>query len=132
MYLSLTPTDELWSNTLRGALKLLAASAVLCAVAAALLYILAPGLDTFPRLLVFHECVGLTMVVCVVLLRRQRRFERVQASARWLLTAVIAIPTGYLVGHQVAFLLLGEPMRMAVNHARPGITAYGHERPPVN
>ncbi len=28
------------------------------------------------------------------------------------MTALIAIPTGYLVGHQIAFLLLGEPMRL--------------------
>jgi LytS/YehU family sensor histidine kinase len=31
---------------------------------------------------------------------------------RWLLTGVIAIPTGFFVGHQFAFLLLGEPLRM--------------------
>ena len=70
MYLSLTPTAELWPNTLRGTLKFLSAAVVLFAITAALLYILAPGLDSFPRLLVFHESVGLTMVACVVLLRR--------------------------------------------------------------
>jgi sensor histidine kinase YesM len=112
MYLSSTPTPELWPNTLKGALRVVAASAVFWAVAAALLFILVPGLETFPRLLVFSECVGLTMVACVVLLRRQRRFELLKASVRWFLTGVIAIPTGYFVGHQIAFLLLGEPMRM--------------------
>jgi sensor histidine kinase YesM len=116
VYLSSTPTGELWPNTLRGALKLLAATAVLCAVSAALLYILAPGLDTFARLLVFHESVGLTMAACVVLLRRQRLFDRLKMSTRWLLTAAIAVPTGYVVGHQIAFVLLGEPMRMVGYH----------------
>lgn len=115
MYLSSMPTAELWPNTLKGAVRVAAAAAVLWAIAAALLFILAPGLDTFPRLLAFSECVGLTMVACVVLLRRQPRFERLDASARWLLTGVIAIPAGYFVGHQIAFLLLGEPMRMVTH-----------------
>ncbi|MEO8280306.1 MAG: histidine kinase [Ideonella sp.] len=116
MYLSLTPTTELWPNTLRGTLKFVAAAAVLFGITAALLYILAPGLDSFPRLLVFHESVGLTMVACVALLRRLRRIDRLTPSARWLSMGVIAIPTGYLVGHQIAFLLLGESMRMAGYH----------------
>jgi sensor histidine kinase YesM len=93
-------------------LPAIAVSAVFWAFAATLLFILAPGLDTFPRLLVFSECVGLTMVACVLLLRRTRRFRRLEPMTRWLLAGVIAIPTGYFVGHQIAFLLLGEPMRM--------------------
>jgi signal transduction histidine kinase len=112
MYLSSTPRAELWPRSQRGVVQLVAASAVVWAVAAALLFILVPDLDSFPRLLVYSECVGLTMVACVVLLQRQRRLERLAAATRWLLTGVIAIPTGYLLGHQIAFLLLGEPMRL--------------------
>ncbi|MBX3634184.1 MAG: histidine kinase [Rubrivivax sp.] len=52
------------------------------------------------------------MVACVVLLQRQRRLQGLAAGTRWLVTGVIAIPTGYLLGHQIAFLLLGEPMRL--------------------
>lgn len=115
MYLSSTPRAAPWPGTPKAALQFVAASAVVWAVAAALLFILVPGLDTFPRLLVFSECVGLTMMACVVLLRRQRRLERLAAGTRWLLTGVIAIPTGYLLGHQIAFLLLGEPMRLFGN-----------------
>jgi len=102
----------LWPDTLKGALRAIAVAAVLWALAATLLYILSPGLDTYPRLLVFSECVGLTMVACVVLLRRTRAFARLETTTRWLLTGVIAIPTGYFVGHQIAFLLLGEPLRL--------------------
>ncbi len=58
------------------------------------------GVDSFPRLLVFCECMGLTMVACVLLLRRQRRFQRLATGPRWLVTGAIAIPTGYLLGHQ--------------------------------
>jgi hypothetical protein len=112
MYLSSTPRAELWPRSPRGAVRFVAASAVVWAVAAALLFILVPGLDSFPRLLVFSECVGLTMVACVVLLQRQRRLERLGAGTRWLVIGVIAIPTGYLLGHQIAFLLLGEPLRL--------------------
>jgi sensor histidine kinase YesM len=31
---------------------------------------------------------------------------------RWFLIGVVAIPIGFIVGHQFAFLLLGEPLRM--------------------
>jgi sensor histidine kinase YesM len=112
MYLSSTRSDELWPDTRKGALRAVAIAAVFWALAATLLYVLSPGLDTWPRLLVFHESVGLTMVACVLLLRRARAFSRFKPMTRWLLTGVIAIPTGFIVGHQFAFLLLGEPLRM--------------------
>ena len=112
MYLSSTPTAELWPDTLKGALRAIAIAAVFWALAATLLYLLSPGLDTWPRLLVFHECVGMTMVACVLLLRRTRAFTRFKPMARWFFTGVVAIPTGFIVGHQLAFLLLGEPLRM--------------------
>jgi sensor histidine kinase YesM len=112
MYLSSTRTDELWPDTRKGALRAVAIAAVFLALAATLLYVLSPGLDTWPRLLVFHESVGLTMLACVLLLRRTHAFARFKSPARWLLTGVIAIPTGFIVGHQIAFLLLGEPLRM--------------------
>ena len=101
MYLSPASSATLWPSTPMGAVKFVAASAVLWALVAALMFIL--GVDTFPRLLVFSECVGLTMVACAVLLRSQQRFERLAAGPRWLLTGAIAIPTGYLLGHQIAF-----------------------------
>jgi signal transduction histidine kinase len=116
MYLSSTTRSEPWPRGPKAALQLLGASAVVWAVAAALLYIMVPGLETLPRLLVFSECVGLTMVACVLLLQRQRRLERMTAGTRWLLTGVIAIPVGYLLGHQIAFLLLGQPLRLVGFH----------------
>ena len=109
---SKTRIAGLWPDTLKGALPAIAVSAVFWALAATLLFFLASGLETFPRLLVFSECVGLTMVACVLLLRRTRQFARLEPMTRWLLIGVLAIPTGYFAGHQIAFLLLGEPMRM--------------------
>jgi signal transduction histidine kinase len=112
MYLSSTPTTELWPDTLKGVLRAIAVAAVFWALAATLLYLLSPGLDTWPRLMVFHECVGMTMVACVLLLRRAHAFSRFKPKARWFLIGVVAIPIGFIVGHQFAFLLLGEPLRM--------------------
>ena len=101
-----------WASGLKGALPLIAAAASFWAVAAALLFFLAPGLDTFPRLLTFAECVGLTMLACVLLLQRTGRFASFKPTLRWLVIGLVSIPTGYFVGHQFAFLLLGEPMRL--------------------
>ena len=99
-------------NTWVGPGRLIAGSALFWALSAAVLFIVAPGLETFGRLLVFAECVGMTMVACVLLLRHSRQFPQLRPLVRWLLTGLIAIPTGYIVGHQIAFVLLGEPMRM--------------------
>lgn len=112
MYLSSPPHAELWPDTLKGVLRAIVVAAVFWALAATLLFLLSPGLDTWPRLMVFSECVGLTMVACVLLLRRTRAFSRYRPTTRWVLTGVISLPAGYFVGHQFAFLLLGEPMRM--------------------
>jgi sensor histidine kinase YesM len=101
-----------WPDGLKGALPVIVAAACFWAIAATLLFFLVPGLETFPRLLVFAECVGLTMLACVLLLQRSRRFTGFKAALRWLVIGLVAIPTGYFVGHQFAFLLLGEPMRM--------------------
>ncbi|CAD5371423.1 Autolysin sensor kinase [Rubrivivax sp. A210] len=98
--------------TPRRALAALAAAMLFWALAATLLFLLAPGLETWPRLLLLAECVGLTMGACVLLLARVPRLARLAPASRWLVLGLIAIPTGYFVGHQIAFLLLGEPMRI--------------------
>jgi hypothetical protein len=95
-------------DRLKGTLLIIVASAVFWALASTLLFFLVPGLETYPRLLVFHECVGLTLVACALWLQRSRRFDRFSTGVRWLFIGLIAIPTGYIIGHQFAFLLLGE------------------------
>ncbi len=103
---------DYWPDRLKGALPVIAAAAAFWALASTLLFFIAPGLETYPRLLVFHECVGLTLMACAHVLLRSRRFDRFNPALRWLLIGLIAIPTGYFVGHQFAFILLGEPTRM--------------------
>lgn len=102
-----------WPHTLR----LIIGFALFWAFAAGLLFFAAPGLESFGRLLLFHEFGGTAIVVCALLLRRSRWFPRASPSVRWLLTGVIAIPTGYAVGHVFAFLILGEPIRF-VSHGQ--------------
>jgi MFS family permease len=101
-----------WPDRLKRALPVIGAAAAFWALASTLLFFLVPGLETYPRLLVFHECVGLTMMACVFVLLRSHRFDRFKPALRWLLIGLIAIPVGYFVGHQFAFIALGEPMRM--------------------
>ncbi len=73
---SITPVASAWPRRLKGTLPVIGAAVAFWALASSLLYVLAPGLETWPRLLVFHECVGLTMMACVYLLLRTGRFDR--------------------------------------------------------
>lgn len=103
----------------RGAVQLIAGFGLFWAFAAGLLYLTVPGLETFPRLLVFHEFGGTAIVVCALLMRRARWVPRAKPMMRWLLTGVIAIPVGYVIGHVIAFAVLGEPLRfMSEGHDR--------------
>jgi signal transduction histidine kinase len=81
-------------------------------MAAGVLSIAAPGLDSFGRLLVFNECVGMTIVGLAWLLRPSRWWPKLHPTLGWVLTGIIAIPTGYVVGHLLAFLILNEPFRV--------------------
>lgn len=108
--LSPTPISSLL-DTWRDAAKLIVGFALFWAAAAGLLYFAAPGLESFGRLLILHESSGTAIVVCVLLIRRSRWFSKVNPMIQWLLTGVIAVPTGYMVGHVLTFLILGEPVR---------------------
>jgi sensor histidine kinase YesM len=105
--------------TLRGALGLIAMSAVFWALQAWLLFTISPGIETRPRLFVISESVGTAIIVSVLLLRRARLFAGISPVPRSLLTGVIGIPTGYVVGHVIAFLILGDPIRFV---------GHGHDR----
>ena len=50
-------------------------------------------------------------MVCVLVIKRSRWFWKIKPAVQWLLTGIVAIPTGYMVGHVLTFLLLGEPVR---------------------
>ncbi|NCT83019.1 MAG: sensor histidine kinase [Comamonadaceae bacterium] len=101
----------------RGLLQILLIAAALWALAAVLLFLVVPGIETLPRVLMFSECVGLTMVVVAMFLHRNQHFSRFKPAWRWLFRGLIAIPAGYFIGHQIAFLLLGEPMQMVGHRA---------------
>lgn len=106
--LSSDPTKpETWLD----AVKLIAGFSLFWAAAAGLLFFAAPGLESFGKLVVLHELSGTVIVVCVLVTRRSRWFARTHRMAHWMLTGFIAVPTGYIVGHVLTFLLLGEPVR---------------------
>ena len=109
----LTPTN--W----RAVLQLLAAALLFWALAAGALFVAAPGGDSYLRVLVFSESVGMAILAIALLLRPARWFPRVSPARGWLVTGVVAIPAGYLIGHLLATLILGEPFRLA---------APGHDR----
>jgi signal transduction histidine kinase len=105
-------TDRLNPPRWRGALRLLAGSVLLWALAAGILFLAAPGFDTFGRLLVFSESVGLAIIGFALLLRPSRWFASVSPTLGWLVTGAIAIPAGYVVGHVLALAILQEPFRI--------------------
>ena len=92
--------------------RLLAISGAFWALAAAVLHQAVPTAETLPRLLVFTECVGLTMTICILLLKSSSPFWRLGPMVRGVLLALVALAGGYVAGHAIAFLLLGEPMRL--------------------
>jgi signal transduction histidine kinase len=110
-----SPTDHdpiLNPGTWGGAARLLAGSAAFWALAAALLHQAMPSAVTFPRLLLLTECVGLTMTLAILLLKSSSPFWRLEPVVRGVLLALVALAGGYIAGHAIAFLLLGEPMRL--------------------
>lgn len=103
-------------DTWQSALRLVAGFAIFWAFAAGLLFLAAPGLGSFGLVLLLHETSGTAIVVTALLIRRSRWFPRARPMTQWLFTGVVAIPVGYVVGHALGFLLLGEPIRL-VSHA---------------
>jgi sensor histidine kinase YesM len=97
-----------WNDTL----FLLAASTLFWALAAVLLTWAAPGLGSFGRILIFTEANGTAIVVGFLLVRRTNWFVKQSSISKFLLIVGLLIPTGYVIGHAIAFTLLGEPLRM--------------------
>lgn len=98
-------------ESLGGAVKVIAGFALFWAFASVLLFFAAPGLDSFGRILIFQECSGTAIVVIALLVRRSRWLTKGSQLPQWLLIGFIAIPSGYVLGHIVAFLMFGEAIR---------------------
>ncbi|MBC7469681.1 MAG: histidine kinase [Ramlibacter sp.] len=67
---------------------------------------------SFARLLAFSESVGMTMTLAILLLKGSSPLWRLGPVLRGALLALAALAAGYLAGQAIAFLLLGEPMRL--------------------
>lgn len=103
---------RLTPRTWRRALGWIAGWVLFWALAAGILYVASPGLDTYARLLVFNECSGMSIILIAMLLRPSRWLPAIRPAVGWLITGVIAIPVGYVIGHMLAFFILGEPFRI--------------------
>jgi sensor histidine kinase YesM len=98
-------------NGFQRMLWLIAGSALFWALEAWLVFSVAPGLETFPRLLVFSECVGVAITLCALVLHRSGWISTTASVTRWTVIGIIAIAVGYVVGHALAFLIFDEPIR---------------------
>ena len=107
-----SPTADLNASNWRGAGRLLAGSVVFWAVAALVLHQTVPSGQTFPRLLVLTESVGLAMTLSILLLRSASPLWRLRPLARGMVLAMVALSAGFIAGHAIALLLLGEPMHL--------------------
>ncbi len=74
-----------WPDRLKGALPIIVESAAFWAIAATLLFFLVPGLETYPRLLVFTECATAERLQQSVDRLKSRLAERVRhpRGATW-------------------------------------------------
>jgi hypothetical protein len=91
------------------AASLLVQALLFWALAAALLASAMPGLGSFGRLLLISECIGVTMLASAALFARWLRPRPLARPWRLVFAWLPALPIGYVLGHVVAFTLLGEP-----------------------
>ena len=112
MPLSPTANARLTPKTWQDLLRLTLGTALFWALAASVLFIAAPGVDSLGRLFVFSECVGMAIVGIALLFRSSRWFPNISPAFGWALTGAIAIPAGYVAGHVLALVILDEPFRI--------------------
>ncbi len=109
---AIDPDPILNPGTWGGAVRLVAISAGFWGLAAVLLHQAVATAETLPRVLVFTEFVGLTMTLSILLLKSSSPFWRLSPVVRGVLLALVALAGGYVAGHAIAFVMLGQPMRL--------------------
>jgi hypothetical protein len=81
-FVAIRLTPRAW----RGALGWMAGWALFWALAAGILYIAAPGLDSYARLLVFNECSCVAIILIAMALRPSRWLPAIRPIVGWLIT----------------------------------------------
>ncbi|MEO8279162.1 MAG: histidine kinase [Ideonella sp.] len=81
-----------------------------CVLVAALLTLLVPSAGRFVDNLIVSECIGLSIVGWVMLLRRAPQLRRLGRGGATIAVTLVAMPLGYLSGYTLAYALLGRPV----------------------
>ena len=87
----------------------LAFSIVVYAVAAMVLHMSSPQFGNLPTVLLLTESIGLTVVLAGWLMIKLPWVRRQRPNVAFLLTCLVAMPVGYLVGRGLCFWLMDEP-----------------------
>jgi signal transduction histidine kinase len=101
------------SEALRRAARLFGLTAVFCVFVAAVLTFAMPSLGGFWRNLWFSECIGMWVSGSGLLLRSMPWMRRLPERVATLLSALVGMPVGYVLGYATAYSVLGEPVRIA-------------------
>jgi hypothetical protein len=101
--------SQFWVET-SGILKM---ALVSFAMAAFALWLAVPDLGGFGYILLFSECVGVGIILVRTLLLCLPWIHKINPLLALILTMVLALPGGYLVGHIFASALVFEPMHIS-------------------
>jgi len=96
----------------RTLLGFVALTALACILVAALLTLAVPSTGGFGRNLLISECIGLSILAWVMLLRRLPAFRHLGHTSAIVAVTAAGMPLGYLSGYSLAYALLGEPLRL--------------------
>ncbi len=106
-------SESLRKKSWYAAANILIMAIIWFALAAVVLALAVPDLGGFGRILLFSEMVGCAIVAVGLLLQRMPWLKRSNSFIAMASTTIAAVPTGYVIGHFCANLLLGEPMHIS-------------------
>jgi hypothetical protein len=76
--------------------------------------------DSFADMMLFSQCIGLSVLACTQLLGRWRPLQRLRGRALPVMLG-LAVPLGVVLGYGLAFVLRGEPQRALHLASRPSV-----------
>ena len=108
---------------LRDIIEPLTQSILYFAIIGVVLRLTVPGLGGLGRNLLFSECIGLAIVGAHALLRLYPPVKRLSGVKALILTTLVAVPAGYVVGRIIALAWLAEPIQI-LDWGQPRVVPY--------